>query len=338
MLSQRRESILKGIIGEYLATAVPVASLTIARIGTLGVSPATIRNDMALLEEEGYITHPYTSAGRVPSDKGYRYYLEWLMPLEALSLPYRRTILHQFHQVEGDIDEWAHLAATLLANTTNNLAIVTIPRATQPRLRHLEVLLIHPDRALLVAVLGGARVRRQVLRLTDPVSQDRINAVVLLLNDELQGLRGPQIADKSALLPNLERQIAEATARILSAEESLQLGEPIIEGRRYLMTQPEFYGGARMQELIEVLEGENPIEAVPLNTLEENSITVMIGSENSITAMQSFSVVVARYGKRSGLTGGVSVIGPTRMDYGRTIASVKYLAGVMGRMVENSSD
>ncbi len=338
MLSARRESILKGIIGEYIAKAIPVGSLTIARIFGLGVSPATIRNDMAYLEDEGYITHPYTSSGRVPSDKGYRYYLEWLMPKDDLSVPYKRTILHQFHQVEGDIDEWSFLAASTLAQTTNNLAIVTIPKATQPSLKHLGVLFIQTTRALLIAVLDGSRVRRQVLPLKELITQERLNAATQQLNEELRGLGATQIFNMAASLPPLERQIAEAAARIIYTEESLQLGEPVIEGRRYLMSQPEFSGGSRIQELIDILEVENLLDTIPLDTLEDNSVTVIIGSENPSSAMHSFSVVVTRYGSKSGVTGSISVIGPTRMDYSRTIASVRYLADVMGIMVGNSRD
>ena len=336
MLSSRRESILNGIIGEYIAKAIPVGSLTIAKIYGLGVSPATIRNDMAYLEDEGYISHPYTSSGRVPSDKGYRYYLEWLMPNEDLSVPYKRTILHQFHQVEADIDEWSHLAASTLAQTTNNLAIVTIPKATRPGLRHFEVLSIQPATALLIVVLNGSRVRRQVLPLKDLVSPGTLNSVAQMLNQQLRGLSATQVLDKASSLPALERQFAESLARILYAEESLQLGEPVIEGLRYLMSQPEFFGGSRMQDLIHVLEGENLLESVPLSALEDNSVTVMVGSENLDTALQSFSIVVTRYGSMSGITGRISVIGPTRMNYSRVIASVKYLAEVMGRMVDNS--
>jgi heat-inducible transcriptional repressor len=204
MLTKREERILKVIVGEYVSTAMPVGSESIAHKHELGVSPATIRNDMACLEEEGYITHPHTSAGRIPSDKGYRYYVESLMEEMELPPPEQRTIRHLFHQVETDMEEWVQLAAAILSRVARNLALVTFPKASLSRLRHMELVTIQEFLALLIVVLKEAKLKKQILPLDQATSQEGLSMIANKLNAAFEGMTSWQIAAKRLELSPLE--------------------------------------------------------------------------------------------------------------------------------------
>ncbi|HEX2171433.1 MAG TPA: heat-inducible transcriptional repressor HrcA, partial [Dehalococcoidia bacterium] len=173
-LSPRQQAILKVIVSEYVVTGTPVGSATVLRLGGLGVSSATIRNDMAALEESGYIAHPHTSAGRVPSDLGYRYYIEALMDESDLATPEKMKIRHQFHQVELDPDEWSHLAAAILARSVQNAALVTRPHAHTVRLKQAHFVGIHERLLLLVLVFLEGGVKQQIFPLEEIVSPSEL--------------------------------------------------------------------------------------------------------------------------------------------------------------------
>src|SRR4051812_49193166 len=174
MLTERREALLNLIVDEYVDTAVPVGSQYIVRKHAMAVSPATIRIEMAKLEEDGYISQPHTSAGRVPSDKGYRYYVESLMSEESLPFSEREMIRHQFHQTERAMGQWFQLAAAVLAHSVSNFAVVTSPRSKETRLRHLQLVPLQEMSALCVVVLNEARIRQQVLGFREPVDQQAL--------------------------------------------------------------------------------------------------------------------------------------------------------------------
>ncbi|MFB3093039.1 MAG: heat-inducible transcriptional repressor HrcA, partial [Dehalococcoidia bacterium] len=187
MLTERREQLLRFIVDEYVRSAQPVASSAVAQRYTLPVSSATIRNEMARLEDEGFIVQPHTSAGRVPSDKGYRYYVEALMRPQEPPAAVQQTIRHQFHQAAGETDEWAHLAAAVLAARLSYVSVVTAPHAAQTRLRSLQLVSVHDFVALLVLVLQETLVLQQTLTLDRPLSQPELAAVAAHLNSLYAG-------------------------------------------------------------------------------------------------------------------------------------------------------
>src|SRR3990170_5601380 len=196
MLTERRSALLNTIVEEYVDTALPVGSQYIVRKHRMPVSPATVRLEMARLEEDGYITHPHTSAGRVPSDKGYRYYVEALMAEEAVPWQEQETIRHQFHQAGGAVEEWLRLAAAVLAQAVHNIAVVTTPRAPASRLRHIELVSLQEFVALLVLVLQEARVLQRVLAAGESQSQDELTATGHRLTDLFEGLDGRRARDR----------------------------------------------------------------------------------------------------------------------------------------------
>ncbi len=333
MLTKREERVLKIIVGEYISSAMPVASEGIARKHELGVSPATIRNDMAYLEEEGYITHPHTSAGRIPADKGYRYYVESLMEEMELALAERNTIRHLFHQVETDMEEWVQLAAALLSRIVRNLALVTFPKASLARLRHMELVALHEFLALLVIVLQEAKLKRQILPLEQATSQDELSMIANKLNAAFEGMTSGQIAAKRLELPPLEEQVVQALIRVLEVEDQQRHEEPYLDGLRDLLSQPEFAHSERMLRILDLFQDRSLLKSILTQATAEGFVQVIIGEENIQESLRNFSLVLTRYGVVGETTGILGVIGPTRMSYERAISGVRYLGTVMSELV-----
>ena len=341
MLTERRQRLLQFIIDEYVDTAQPVGSGAIVQKYHLPLSSATVRNEMACLEEEGYIIQPHTSAGRVPTDRGYRYYVEVLMPEETVQENDQQTIRHQFHQAARELEEWAHLAAAVLAARLHNAAVVTAPYSPQPRLRWLELVSVHDYLALLVVVLQEARVLQQTLALEQPLSQEELAAVGRRLNDLFAGMTAAQISSRGAELSPLESAVVGAAASLLEGVDASGLelslrqaqGRLFLEGVRDLLRQPEFAHSERILGLLELLEGRNLPKAIPLGPLAAHEIRITIGGEHPADAMRLCSVVTARYSGPSGLRGTLSVVGPTRMHYPRAVSLVRYMATLMEELL-----
>jgi len=339
MLTERRSALLNTIVEEYVDTALPVGSQYIVRKHRMPVSPATVRLEMARLEEDGFIIQPHTSAGRVPSDKGYRYYVEALMAEEAIPLEARETIRHQFHQAERAMEQWFQLAAAVLAHSVSNFAVVTSPRSRETRLRHVQLVSLQETSLLCVVVLNEARVRQQVLTLHEPVGPEALAPVVGALNERLAGLSLAAIRRLPAGQAGLAEPARELDALVLGAvadlmeEEALAVGDVFRDGVREVLSQPEFAHSDRILDLIDVLEQRTLSAAIPVRELGEDRVGVVIGAENSHEAMRECSVVVARYGSEEGASGIVAVLGPTRMRYARTIPTVRYLASLLGELI-----
>ncbi len=333
MLTQRRGEILRIIVSEYISGAVPVASETIARKYRLGVSPATIRNEMTRLEDEGYIIRPHTSAGAIPSDKGYRYYVESLVDEAELAVAEQFLIRHLFHQVEMKLEEWTELAAAILAGLVRNVAVVTLPKAAQPRLKHLELVALQDFLALLVVVLRETKLKRQLLFFDQAVSQWELDALAGKLNAALSGLTWPEILARVSEPSPIEEEAINALVRIMQEEEERRYEEHCLDGLRHILSQPEFSSSRKVLDIMGVLEGKNLSRVIPPHVLDSNGVHVIIGAENTEEVMRDCSVVATRYGIPGEVCGAIGVVGPTRMQYSRAISSVRYLASVMSGLV-----
>ncbi len=333
MLTERRKKLLQFIIDEYVTTAQPVGSKALAERYGLSISPATIRNEMAELEEEGYITQPHTSAGRVPTDLGYRYYVEALMREETVPEAVQQTIRHQFHQAALELEEWARLAAAIIASRLRNAAIVTTPHSPQPRLRWLELVSVHEYLALLVVVLQEARVLQQTLALDRPFNQGELAEMARTLNKLLAGKTAAEIRAQRLELTPTERSIAEATASLIETAEGRGYEPSFLEGLRHLLHQPEFSQGERILALLEILDERNLGRAIPLEPGPSQDIRIIIGGEHPVDAMRICSVITTRYSGPSGLRGTISVVGPTRMHYPRAVATLRYMSSLMEELL-----
>ena len=295
MLTDRRSALLNLIVEEYVDTALPVGSKYIVSKHDMPVSSATVRLEMARLEDEGYISQPHTSAGRVPSDKGYRYYVESLMAEEALAREEQETIRHQFHQTERAMEQWFQLAAAVLAHSVSNFAVVTSPHSTETRLRHVQLVPLHELSALCVVVLNEARIRQQVLAFRDPVNEETLIEAANRINHRFGGLTQGELGLLPEPVSEVEGLVGRAVVELMD-EESLALGEVFRDGVREVLSQPEFARSERMLDIIDILEQRTLPTAIPIRQLSEDGISVVIGSENDHESLQDCSVVVARYG------------------------------------------
>jgi heat-inducible transcriptional repressor len=333
MLTDRRSALLNLIVEEYVDTALPVGSKYIVGKHQMGVSPATVRLEMARLEDEGFITQPHTSAGRVPSDKGYRYYVESLMSEESIPLEERETIRHQFHQAERAMEQWFQLAAAVLAHSVSNFAVVTSPRSNETRLRHVQLVPLQEMTALLVVVLNEARIRQQVIALREPHDESDLLVATGRINERFAGLSLTELSGLPEPAGELDAMIVRAVAELMD-QESVALGDVFRDGVREVLSQPEFARSDRMLDIIDILEQRTLSAAIPIRQLGDGAISVVIGNENSNESLRECSVVVARYGRDGGPSGVVAVLGPTRMRYSRTIPTVRYLAALLGEMTQ----
>ena len=330
MLTARQAEVLKAVVGGYIATGMPVGSEVIWRHGRLGVSPATIRNDMAELEERGYILRPHISAGGVPSDLGYRYYVESLGGTPPLPPSEQLLLQHLFHQVEKELEEWARLAAVFLSRFTGNIAVVTQPRATEGRLKRVELVALQEFLALMLLVLWEVRVKQQLLAFDRPVSQGELDEIARQFNQDYSGLTPSQIREKG--LPEGEPARRAAEAMINALEGEWEEEEPYIHGLSQMLAQPEFRDPEK-KTVLEALEERQVLQVVLSGIPWEEGVRVIIGSENPETSLQHLSLVASRYGSPGRVGGTVAVLGPTRMRYPQTMAAVSYLSRILSSLV-----
>jgi heat-inducible transcriptional repressor len=332
MVTERRRRLLQLLVDEYVRSAQPVGSNALVERYKLGVSSATVRNDMAALEEEGYITSPHTSAGRIPTDAGYRYYVESLMQEERLPDDAQQTIRHQFHQAARELEEWAHLAAAILAARVGNAAVVTTPHSAEPRVRLLELVSVHEHLALLVVVLQEARVLQQMVSLDAPLTQDELTAIGRGLNELVSGKTASEIKSQKHELSAVETALVDQAVALLKSADQMGNEPGYVEGLRDLLRQPEFSQGERILRLFEAMAEHNLSKAIPAPA-DPGDVSIIIGGEHPIDEMRACSVISTRYDGPSGLRGTLSVVGPTRMHYPRNVAAVKYMSTLMEELL-----
>lgn len=335
-LAERRRRILNIVIQEYVQTAQPVGSGTIAQNYDLGVSPATIRNDLAFLEEEGLLTHPHTSAGRIPTDAGYRYFVQHLLTESELPHDERRAIRSQFQQARQELDQWLRLSTSVLARTSQSAALATAPRAARSHFKHLELVGIHDTKVLLVLVLQDGTVKQQLLDLDQPMEQRELSLASNELNEELARADAEAITTKAVLLAPFARQVALLISEVMERIDNHISGQIYRDGLVQILEAPDFAGGEHVRKIVRVFEQRTLLEQV-LGEYPDNAtgIQVMIAGEGRYAELQDISLVIGRYGVSDRATGVVGVIGPLRMPYGRTISAVRFVSGLMSEMVED---
>ena len=332
-VATRREAVLRIIVNEYVATAQPVASETIYRNYDLGVSPATIRNDMAYLEKQGYILRPHTSAGAVPTDKGYRHYVETLAKKYELPFEEQRRIQELFCEVGEGMERWLRLAAMVMARLVRSAAVVTFPKPSRSRFRHLELVALHEFLALMVLVLSEAILKRRLLSFNERVTQAELTSIADKLNSMCLGLTGPEIRKRKAGLTPREEQVLEAVLDIISAEDEVEYEEPYFEGIRLMLDQPEFARRDRMLSVMELFETKEWISSTLSRWSGGAGVQVVIGGEHEDEIFHDLSLVFSRYGVPGKVSGALGIIGPTRMDYRRAISTVDYMSQVLSDLV-----
>jgi heat-inducible transcriptional repressor len=336
-LTDRQRVILRIVIQEFIVTAAPVSSEAIVNKYRLPYSPATVRNELAELEQGGYITHPHTSAGRIPSDLGYRYYVEHLMERSGgLSSVEQNTIQHQFYQLQMEFTEWLRLAASVTANTAHNAALVSTPRVYDNRLKYVQLIGVQERAVLLVIVTQDGSIKEQMVSLDDPATQSELTQVTNRLNTLLANLNRPKMEACIKDWPDdLNKLIASRMIETFKALDRYKDAQIYRDGLVNVLNQPEFSDIGRVRQVVQVIEtGQTITNIIPeVLSSDGNAVQVIIGGDNRFDDLRLLSVVLARYGIDGQMAGVVGIVGPTRMEYNRSISTVQYIANLLSGMV-----
>ena len=338
-LTDRQKLILTLVIHEHIQTAQPVGSKTLVQKYNLAMSSATIRNEMSVLTEYNLLRQPHTSAGRVPTEEGYRFFVGNLTQKSTLPTATRRTISHQFYQSRQDVEQWLKLAASVLANQSQAASLVTAPHADKTIFKHLELVAARGRQVLMVLVLMGGEIRQQFITLAEAVSQERLSEIANRISHQCTRC---DIDDITRLRPQFDA-LGQDIIDILVAEMTLieesVTGEIYLDGMTYVLSEPEFAESDEARQALHILEEssllENLLASTMMNT-DVGGIQVLIGGEGTWDELRQCSVILARYGDPQSLTGSIGVLGPIRMPYDRTISTVQFVADVLSDLVSES--
>ncbi len=334
-LTLRQQTILGLTVREYVKTASPVSSRALVERYELPVSSATVRSELAYLEETGHLTHPHTSAGRVPTHEGYRYFVERLLGEVELPLRERLTIVHQFHQARHNLEQWMPLAASALARTARGAALVTAPHSRRAQYKHLQLISTQGPGVLLVLVLQGGMVKQRMLTLADPMSQDQLTEASNRLNRACFGHTAEDIEGDLEELSGLDSEVAGIVSDIMRRVDARASGVIYSDGLSEMLQQPEFSEGEKAHELVQVMEERSFLRRVIEDTLspEVGHVRVLVGGDGQWEQLRTCSLVLTRYGVADFSTGALGVVGPTRMFYGRAISAVRFVAELLSDLV-----
>ncbi|MEO6884778.1 MAG: heat-inducible transcriptional repressor HrcA [Jatrophihabitantaceae bacterium] len=335
-VEDRKLEVLRAIVADFISTNEPVGSKALADRHNLGVSPATIRNDMAMLEEEGLIAQPHTSAGRVPTDAGYRMFVDRLTEFKPLSGAEKRAI-QAFLDDAVDLDDVLHRAVRTLAQLTRNVAVVQYPSLSRSRVRHLELVSLSSSRLMLVLITDTGRVEQRVVELPKPVADEAVADLRVTLNAKL---RDRLLADAPEIVGDLPMQVAAELRGLLATLTSVLLealveqhSDRIVLGGTANLTEHTLDFPA-IRPVLEALEEQVVLLRLLDQSVATSQVLVRIGNENEHEGLLSTSVVTSGYGVRGAALGAVGVLGPRRMDYAHTMARVAAVARYVGELIE----
>ena len=336
-LSERKLKILHAIIQTYLETGEPVGSRTISKYTDMNLSSATIRNEMADLEEMGYIIQPHTSAGRIPSDKGYRLYVDMLMEQKEQEL---NELQEQMLDKADKMEQLLKQAAKVLASSTNYATMVSTPMNSANKLKFIQLSMVDPEQVIAVIVLGGNVIKNKIIPIEEPISNENLLKLNMLLNTTLNGMAIEEI--NLGLIARLKEQAgihSEVIGNVLDAvADAIQIDEDMqiyTSGATNIFKYPELSDKQSAQEIISAFEEKQQLTELVTQTLsrEDNTgIQVYIGDETPVQTMKDCSVVTATYELGEGMKGSIGIIGPKRMDYEHVLRSMKRLQNELDQM------
>ncbi len=332
-LTERQQTVLRLIIQEYVQSAAPISSKLITDGFNLGVSSATIRNEMAALEELGYLMQPHTSAGRVPTERGYRYFVEKLMEKVDLPDTEQRTITHQFHQARLELDQWLRLSAAVLAHASSNAALVTAPKSVRCRVKHLELISIRDQVILLILVLQGGTVKQQILTLDTPADQDQLSLLARQLTDSWKDLDVGEIVGTLMPVDYLGLKVRDEVIKTMRRIDTRRSSDIYHDGLLNILTQPEFRDSEGVEQIIRAIEERRFVEQLVSEVLHQGGVKIIIGGEGKWQEFSEVGIVIARYGIDDNIVGAMGVLGPVRMPYERTVSVVRYVSRLMSDLI-----
>jgi heat-inducible transcriptional repressor len=289
---------------------------------------------MAALEEAGYLTHPHTSAGRVPTEIGYRYFVEKLMEQVELPSEEQRMINHQFHQARLELDQWLRLSAAVLAHISHNASLVTAPKSTLCQLKHIELISIRDNIVLLILVLQGGTLKQQILTFDNPLDQNDLGPLAQQLTELWSGMTARGIA----LIPPLTdvaAKVAETVIETMARIDARRSSDVYRDGLLNILNHPEFKEREGIQQIIRALEERQIVEKLVGEALQHGGVQIIIGGKGKWEEFSEVGIVLARYGVEDKATGAMGVIGPLRMPYSRTVSIVRYMSHLMSNLISD---
>jgi len=341
-LEDRSAAILRAIIEEYVATAQPVGSVALVEKYALAISPATVRNIMAELETAELLGHPHTSAGRVPTDRGYRLYVESIVDEVTLAPVEQLMIRHQFGQVEYANEQWFRLAASTLASATHAAAIATPIKPRACRVRRIDIVATAERSASLLLVLADGPVKQVLLYLDREYTAADLDQIAHGVDRVLRAKTTPEVdavldtlRERPGSVDDLFMQAVERVSRVMHEFDAAAVEEVFSEGLLNVMEEPEFIRSERLRRVFGVLQDRVYLGELIGRLASSDDVSVFIGSENEHVEMTDVSLVVATYGRSDRAIGVVGVIGPTRMAYPHAISTVRYVRGLMNELVDH---
>ena len=330
IMDDRKKRILQAIIDDYIDKAEPVGSRTIARKYELGLSSATIRNEMADLEEMGYLAQPHTSAGRVPSDKGYRLYVDKLMPTRSLNSAEIRELRSAVNTRVYELSQLLKQATAVLSSFTRYTSMAVTPKMRSSTIKAVQVVPIETGKALVIVVNNAGIVRNALIKVSEQATSEMLGRISNLLNDKLAGLTFEQADTES--IKTLGREIGvsgDIMQPILdgTADCIYQMGdhEMYVEGSTNILNHPEFKDMDKARQFLSMLDEKTSICRAVYDSTRPNGITVRIGSENDLSSIRDCSLVTVSYNVSDTMVGTIGIIGPTRMAYNKVIPSISYM-------------
>ena len=329
-MDDRKRKVLLAIIQDYIATAEPIGSRTISRKYDLGVSPATIRNEMSDLEDMGFIEQPHTSAGRVPSDLGYRYYVDQLMEKQTLSQEEQNTILQGYQNRVKEVAQVIRQTGNLLSRLTSYTSLVMGPQVGNSAFKYIQMVLLEPSRALLLVVTDSGFVQNKILDIPEAITQDDLLKITQVLNEKLQG---KNLADiKLTLVKELYMELAnhkhlfKVIMDFIEGSTGMEKGDKVFRGGTLnMLNQPEFRDINKVKTLLSLLEQDDLLKNLLTATPEKTGVMVKIGQENHEPGIASCSMITATYQADGKVIGSIGVLGPTRMDYAKVVPIVEFM-------------
>ncbi len=332
-LTRRQEDILSFIVKTYTTTPEPVSSKYLVENFELGVSSATIRNEMAVLEDKGFLNAPHTSAGRVPTERGYRYFVRRLLNNSELSLTEQTHITERMQEMPLATEQWMRLAATVLARTVQSAALVTPPVSETSRFKHVELISIQGRLVLMVLVLRSGNVHQQMLNLAESLSQPILSQCAQRVNDICLDLTANEMRMKGVQLEVLEREIAELAADVMDRADTQQVRVVYRDGLSAVINH--FQGNSGAQQAVRVFEERAVLNMILSEVLvrDADDVQVFIAGDGRWEELNHLTMILSRYGIPGQTTGALGVVGPTHLNYGRAISTVRYMSNLMTNML-----
>jgi heat-inducible transcriptional repressor len=340
-LDLRTQAILRAVIEEYVTTATPVGSQSLVERYGLGVSSATVRHILADLEASGLLTHPHTSAGRIPTDAGYRLYVESIAEAVPLPAVEQLMIRHQFGQVEFASEHWFRLAATTLASVTRAAGLATPAKPRDAHIRRIDLVAINERMASLIIVLREGAIKQALVTLDGDVDQPTLNAAAALLNERLVDTTARRAEMKVEALRDddrveaIARRVGERAIKVVRDYDAAAIEEVFSDGLLNVMEAPEFAQSDKLRRVFSALENRSYLGQLVGSVAGAGRVQVFIGHENQPQDMRDVSLILAPYGRPGRAIGVVGVLGPTRMPYSQAIGTVRFVSGLMNELVEH---